>query len=135
MSEDFEKALAASIQGINDAFDQANNDLGSVVTELDAATARITNRFRLGLEVLNEDLDGRVYKVTLKGEKHSVTVGAYRVGPTGYPIQYGIWVGIWDTRGTLANPDKLREHFMEMAQNTDSTLMRSLAYQLREDPT
>lgn len=74
MSEDFEKPLAASLHGINDAFDQADYDLKSIVTELAAATASIAHRFRLGLEVIDEDRDGRIYQLALKGEQDEAKI-------------------------------------------------------------
>lgn len=133
MSE-FDDALAVTLDGINDGFNQARADLNEIVAQVSEAISRKAGDPNLGLslqERYHYESEAE-YFLAFKSRADGL-LGAYHIPTSGYPIGFGIGSGAnFSPAGSIADKQQLKEHFQEMLTNRDSPLIVKLAYYLRQ---
>ena len=160
MSE-FDTILHNSLQGVTVGFEQAVEDLNSLVGELSQAVQKALQpiRTKLRLEPLHENADEAVFRLELLVMKQKNgppplrgdAVGDYHVTHKGYPVSAGSWdrrlvhrafppvvVAGWDSSGgftvaeILNNKVDLENHFKKMLANPSSALVTQIAFHRRQ---
>lgn len=137
---DFHSLFAKNLSGINKAFEDADHDLHSTIQVAGAGLLRATKgQFTLMIDPVSEFPKGLVYEFKVGHEKEWQTLGAFRVVPSGYPIESGLWDPApifeeFERKLGHESKDVLEKFLERMIENSDSQLMMYLAFKLRGAP-
>ena len=133
---DLKTLVKRTIEGLGQDFKQARADLNVIIAEIrDAIRESTTPEFKLYLSPVREDAQGEVSNLVVEIAETKRDIGAYRISPSGYPIEYGVQAaafGGFELMGAVADKDELLAHFAEMVSNPGSPLMVFVTYHWRK---
>lgn len=135
---EFDEILEETLEGINDPFENAVQELESVINDVTASIRNAVGdeNVHLRLKPEEEQSDETLFSLEFKLGRYKgggTSIGYYRVTLDGYPIQYGT-IDVDDTfraSGQLADRAAIVEHFKEMLANRNSPLVLQIAYAKR----
>jgi len=124
-----------SLDGFNDDFEQAKDDLESVVADLEEEIQGVVapKSFSLTLSEAFSDADESVFRLVASQNwrRDIVTVGSYRITLGGYPIAYGSFDDEeedFSQEGSLTDRKDLEKHFAHMLGDKNSQLILFVAF-------
>jgi hypothetical protein len=124
MSE-FQAALERTLKGVSSPFAAADADLHQEVVSAGNDVSSITNgKATLELVPHDETQDHYVYDLVLASGENQWPVAEFKVPVDGYPILAG--------PTQLNNRQELVKYFTAMAANPHSSLVKRLAFLLRQ---
>jgi hypothetical protein len=132
-----EELLKTSLEGVNRAFQDADQALHAEVASASDALSKISDgTIQVKLEPAAESQDGAItYSFVVDKEKTTRDrLGWFRVTPKGYPILYSQNQMYLETgpRESISDGPKLKAFFHQMASNPDSSLIQKVAYLMRK---
>lgn len=137
---DFEHTLQQSLSGINDKFNEANNDLRTTVLSVAKAVEKLShNSCELQLRTDKNDTVGVTYSLiaiipTNERRPKIQRIDSFIVQTSGYPIVQGEYQKFnddFEVELELKDKAELTDHFLKLLSNPESALLQAVAFAIR----
>jgi hypothetical protein len=138
---DFDSVLKNSLKIVSEGYQGALSDVKDIVSEVSMAVARNGNeQFALYVQEMSSDIKGGSFKIRFdtnvnNGRAKVIDIVYVRIPSIGYPIG----VGSFDKHSQrffvddeLTDKESLRNYFLRLIENPESTLIQSIGYAMRK---